>query len=202
MKKFFTYTDVLEHIRQNYSNPRALNHLDSQGKWLSESSQSFVEKVRFLALALVRRGLKRGDHIGIMAKPCPGWTIADFAVVIAGGVSVPLFGNVSPENLLYEVDQTGIKTLFVEGEAEWIKVNKHRELFETVISFADHAPDDSALLMPNLLAEGKAFDALNPSYYDELLAKAHPNSVASIIYTSGSTGKQKAFSKLKPIWLA
>ncbi len=192
MKQFLTFADVLNHIGSTYSNPKAFNLQDGKGEWVSESSQSFVQKVKFLALGLVKRGLVHpGEKVGLMGRPCPNWTIADFAIAIAGGITVPLFGNISPENLIFEVEQTEVKTLFVEGEAEWIKYGQHRDLFQTVVALEERCPDDTAIHLADLLAEGELFDKEQPHYYETLMQAVKPDNVSSIIYSSGSTGRPK-----------
>lgn len=191
MKPYSTFADLLKHLEEHHSNPRALNHQDSQGTWRAESTETLLQKVRWLAFALRKRGLKRGDRVGIMAKPSPGWTIADLGVIMAGGIVVPLFGNQSPENFTFEVETTGLKILFVGGEAEWIKCTQFRHLFDTVIALEQHCPDNSALALDNLLKEGEAVDKKQPGLWSDLERECHPDDVATIIFTSGSTGRPK-----------
>lgn len=191
MGQFSTFADLYRHMWKSYTNPTALNYQDHQGEWHAESTHSYLQKVRQLALGLVNRGLKRGDRIGIMSKPCPGWTIADLAIIMAGGVTVPLFGNQSPENLTFEVEQSGLKMLFVSGEAEWIKCTRHRDLFGTVISLESPCPDSLATPLSVLLKEGEAIHEERPNLWHHLEESCDADAVATIVYTSGSMGKPK-----------
>lgn len=191
MVTYATVNDVLEHVRKTHSNPHALNYQDSQGKWHAESTQSYIDQVKYIALALVETGLQRGEHVGIMAKPCPGWTIADLAIIMAGGITVPLFGNLSPENLMFEVGQAELKTVFVCGEVEWIKCTRYRHLFQNVISLEPLCPDDTATPLATLVTLGKKVDQERPDLWKTLQAAGQPDDPATVIYTSGSTGQPK-----------
>ncbi|MDP1835715.1 MAG: long-chain fatty acid--CoA ligase [Chlamydiales bacterium] len=191
MKPFDTFSDMLRHIESNFSNPKALNYQDPQGAWRSESTETYIEKVKFLALGLIKRGLKAGERVGIMSKPCPGWTIADLAIVMAGGVVVPLFGNLSSENLTYQVEQTGIKTLFVAGEQEWMKCLRFRDLFPQIISLDPDHDEAGAISLREVLEAGEKYERTKPDLWFQLVDAAKPDSIATIIYTSGSTGRPK-----------
>ena len=62
-----------------------------QGEWKSISWAETANQVRLLALALQEYGLNLGDRVVLVGENSPEWAIADFAVMAAGGVTVPTY---------------------------------------------------------------------------------------------------------------
>ena len=62
-----------------------------QGEWNSISWAETAKQVRLLALALQEYGLNLGDRVVLVGENSPEWAIADFAVMAAGGVTVPTY---------------------------------------------------------------------------------------------------------------
>ncbi len=191
MKSIETVSQLYQYISETHSNPRALNWRDDDGSWLSLSTQEYLQQVRRVALGLVARGIRPGDKVGIMARPCPGWTVADLAIIATGAVVVPLYANLSDENYIYEIEQTGLKTLFVSGKSEWEKCGKHRDWLDTVISLDDECPDPTAVSVENVMLAGDGLNDAEPDLWNRLLLMAEADDVASIVYSSGSTGVPK-----------
>lgn len=191
MEPFNRLADIYRRIAKSYSHPKALNY-QVKGEWRYVSTETFVQNVKKMALALKSLGMKKGDMVGILAPPSANWTIVDFAIILAGGVSVPLFANVSDENFTFEVEQTNLKFLFVAGQEPWEMYSKHKKLFNTVIlmEFEEHKREGT-LTFDEALALGEALMARDPALFDQLLDANKPEDLATIIYTSGSTGVPK-----------
>ncbi len=187
-----TYVDLLKRIEKGYLNPKALNQCDSEGVWQATSTEEVLRAVKDLALGLHELGLKRGDRVGIFATSSPEWTIADLAIVMAGGVMVPLFTTISEENFLYEVQQTKLKIIFVEGVEQWPVFQKYVECFDVAIALGGNVPAyDKVKSLKVVMDGGNALDKKYPTFYAELQAALKPEDIITIIYTSGSTGVPK-----------
>lgn len=186
-----TIPDVLSHIRRHHSNPKALNLHTSNG-WISLSTEEMLAHIKELALGLISLGLKKGDRVGILADPSPYWTIVDFAIIVAGGVTVPLFVNLSDENYAYEINQTELEILFVGGQdrCELYKRNPSYKIKTVVLLPPDH--DEPGMQgYGEVRALGIALDKQKPDLYAQLEASASPDDLATIIYSSGTTGLPK-----------
>lgn len=189
MDPFKKLPEVLNYIEHQYSNPSALNY-QQKGGWHSVSTETFLHDIKMLALALVDMGLQRGDPVGIVAVPSPRWTIADCAIIMAGGVSVPLFANLSEENFVFEVAQTSLKFLFVGGQEQWQMFQRHKRFFETVVRL-DGPGDDVAISYEEALKKGQALNEKDANRYKKLEEAINETDLATIVYTSGSTGVPK-----------
>jgi long-chain acyl-CoA synthetase len=182
--------DIVRHVRQNYSNPKALNYRD-KNTWHHLSTETFLSHVRQLTLGLVAVGIKKGDRIGIFAFPSPNWTIADIAIMISGGIIVPLFANISEENFVYETKQTESKIIFVDGVDQWNVFRRYKDSFRLGIALGE-TPDDSGVIsFEDVLKAGADLDQKQPNLYEQLENAIHPDDIGAIIYTSGSTGIPK-----------
>lgn len=190
MKNIKTFADFLKHIKANFSNPAALNVKDNL-EWRHFSTEAYLNLVHDLVLGLVHLGLKKGDRVGILAHPSPHWTIADLAIMAAGCVSVPLFANISEDNFIYEVTQTELKTIFIDGPEQWDVYRKHSHLFQTAISLSESPGDSGVLSFEEVVSQGKFLGEKNPNLYQDIENSLLPSDLAAIIYTSGSTGVPK-----------
>jgi len=182
--------DVLHQFSQSPAKSKAFAYWKND-RWDYISSEDFVEWVKCLALGLRSAGLKKGDRVGLYAKSSPYWLIADFAIAIAGGVTVPFFSNLSEEHFLYEVGEAKPKFIFVGDNEGWDLVGPHSHLFEATIKLEKDATFDSHLDVWNLVNRGAEVLKEQPDLYDQLVAGIHEDDLATIIFTSGSTGMPK-----------
>ncbi len=199
------FLDLFKHIRSNYANPKNLNYY-ANGEWHALSTVEMLTEIKWMTYGLVSLGLQglqigwqAGQKVGLIAHPSPRWTIINFSIILARGIIVPLFPNLSKENFLHEVTETDMKIIFVEKRellpicdlastlcSLIIEINpqlnstlQEKELHREIISYEA------------LLAKGKAYEIHHPSLFDELEKTKREEDVAAIIYTSATTGVPK-----------
>jgi long-chain acyl-CoA synthetase len=190
MNSFSTFAEVIQYVENNYSNPTALNDREAF-HWKPISTQEFIFDIKRLAHGLIQLGLRKGDTVGILSPSSARWTIADLAVVMAGGITVPLFANLSHENFIFEVAQANVRFLFVQGEEQWSMYAEHRTLFEKVIGFDEMFAEHEVMSFHEVLKKGEERWEKQPTLWEELIRQQHTEDVITIIYTSGSTGLPK-----------
>ncbi len=185
-----TIYDIVKLLDRKHSNLKAFNHYDN-GVWHSVSNEEFVYDLKRLTYGLISLGVKRGDHVGIMANPSPGWSMADLAIIMAGGITVPLFSNISDENFIYEVAQANVRYLFVDGVEQQEMFRRHRNLFDHVIALDHKIVIRGTHALHEILKNGEAYWRERPDLFEELGKQLNPDDLMSIVYTSGSTGVPK-----------
>lgn len=185
-----TFADLVQHVENKYTNSHALNAREGM-YWKSVSTQEMIFDIKRLAYGLIKLGLKKGDAVGILALSSPKWTIADLAIIMAGGITVPIFANLSNDNFVYEVAQANVRFLFVEGEEQWQMFAEHSNLFEKVIGFEELNSEHGALSYHEILMNGEILWDKKPTLWDELIHQQNTDDVITIIYTEGSTGLPK-----------
>src|SRR6202171_5948010 len=106
-------------------NPRA-QMIRRDGRWDAISSQEFLRRVAGLSTAFVELGVKPGDRVGLFSAHRPEWHTADFAITGAGGVTVPVYFNESPDRMTYILKHCGARVVFVAGHAQLHKLQSIR----------------------------------------------------------------------------
>ena len=184
--QFTTIAQSFLQISKNYQTQNFLsNRLNNQ--WNTYSVQEFCHKTKALTTALTNLGIKKGDYVGIMSNSNPYWLMFDFACAIIGAVSVPIFANISTKNLKYEIETTGLKTIFINKQTRWDIVHDIVEpMVDNIITRQIDAESDKIIKLEKLLE----------TEYDEkrienLASKVTPDDLLTIIFTSGTTGNPK-----------
>src|SRR5699024_4196468 len=69
------------------------------GAWRDVTAAQFLAEVVEVAKGLVAAGIAPGDRIGILSANRYEWTLFDFAIWVAGAVSVPIYVTSSAEQI-------------------------------------------------------------------------------------------------------
>jgi long-chain acyl-CoA synthetase len=175
----------------NLPNPRA-QMFRRADHWESISSAEFLRRVAGLSIAMVELGVKSGDRVGIFAANRPEWHTADFAITGAGGVSVPIYFNESPQRMAYILNHSEARIVFVSGATQLERLLASRADLVSVehIIVAEAGTDvpSECLRYETLIAGACATDI---SAYRLRVSQVLPGQLSSLIYTSGTTGEPK-----------
>jgi long-chain acyl-CoA synthetase len=158
-------------------------------QWISISSQDLYQKVVGVAQAMLQWGIAKGDRVAILSENRPEWTIADFATLLIGAVTVPVYATLTPEQTAYILRDSGARAIFVSSAKQLAKVSSIRDQTNLErIAIMDADPPTNAISMQDLMNRGpRERDAK----FDALSRSAKPVDLATIIYTSGTTGTPK-----------
>jgi long-chain acyl-CoA synthetase len=164
------------------------------GKWLPISSSDLRRNVAGTIQALQEWGIRKGDRVAILSENRPEWSIADFAILLLGAVTVPVYATLTPEQTAYTLRDSGASVVFVSTEHQLRKV--HTILPQTQVNrivIMDHIqiPSDvavSCVLMDQVMTQGPL--TLDPQT-ESFARSLQPADLATIIYTSGTTGTSK-----------
>src|SRR5258708_38523535 len=92
------------------------------GKWLSISSSGLRRNVAGTVRALQKWGIQQGDRVAILSENRPEWSTADFAILLLGAVTVPVYSTLTPEQTAYTLRDSGAGVIFVSTEHQLRKV--------------------------------------------------------------------------------
>jgi long-chain acyl-CoA synthetase len=163
------------------------------GAYAPISAAEFGADVRHLTLGLRALGFGPGQKLCLLSENRPAWTMTDFATLTAGGLTVPIYTTLVPEQIRYIVDDSDAAVVVVSDADQWKKVAPLRAGLTKVrhyITFADEAPE-GVLTLAEVLEKGRAMAEAQPGLYDEMVAGVRPEDEATLIYTSGTTGVPK-----------
>ena len=177
------------------------------GTWESLCTADVAERVRRLALGLRDLGLEPGERVGILSHTRLEWTLADYALVMARLVSVPVYPVLPAKQVQYVLADAGARALFVADQEQLDKVLEVRdELPELELSIAfdpvpnvkgdptvESAPARALTIMSfdELLERGTSAETTLGDSYESFALRTRPEDLATLIYTSGTTGEPK-----------
>ncbi len=190
-KDIRNFAELYTSIKNLPENDTFLNHIEA-GQWRTYSKTEFLSTVRYLTLAFDAEGW-RGKQIGLAISPSVYWLLIDYALMLSGAVSVPLFTNISTKNLKFQVGDADLHTVFIqtrEQEKIILDVDPTIRCIEIrCIDFNTTAPQCDSLDI--FIQTGQKIDHEFPSRFSEILAEVNPDEVVTIVYTSGSSGLPK-----------
>lgn len=163
------------------------------GAWRAISTAEFEIAVRRLSLGFQALGLKPGDRVALLSENRPEWVMADFATLTAGGVTVPIYTSLLPDQIRYIVDDSGATIVVCSDRDLLRKVEVVRSALpsvEHVVLLEGEAPE-GALALADVLDRGKRLEETSPGLFERSAEAVRPGDLASIIYTSGTTGVSK-----------
>lgn len=141
------------------------------------------ERVNRLANALLLKGVKKGDNVGLLMQNSGEMLEIFFATAKIGAVNVPVNIRLSPPEIAYILNNAGVKILFF------------RENFAATIEKIR----GSLPLIGETIIIGKKEEG-DYKNYEDVLSTGHPirpevrlrdDDEAFIIYTAGTTGRPK-----------
>jgi long-chain acyl-CoA synthetase len=172
---------------------RAMLYRDS-GTWLPISSSDLRRNVAGTLRALQEWGVRKGDRIAILSENRPEWSTADFAILLLGAVTVPVYSTLTPEQTAYTLRDSGASVVFVSTELQLRKVQtilSETQIKKIVIMDRIQSPSDhggNIALMDPFMKQGPL--TLDPQT-ESAARSIQPDDLATIIYTSGTTGISK-----------
>ncbi len=180
--------------------PVAARTRNEDGSWTSHSSEDIGGRVRSLALGLRDSGLEPGDRVAILSHTRLEWAEADYAIVMAGLVSVPVYPVLPGDQILYILADSAAKAIILSDQ----------EQLDKVVEIAAEVPEVGLVVaMDPVTARPGSTHGFALTSTEELRQRGHgaegelggsyeaharrvgPDDLATLIYTSGTTGAPK-----------
>jgi long-chain acyl-CoA synthetase len=153
------------------------------------------EAVRQVALGLIALSCRRAETVALLSRSRAEWVQADFAILSAACVTVPIYPTYTPEQIAYLVKDSAARTLFVEDPAQLAKVLETRgrmdRLEQIVVMEGYEGHDPAVRTWEDLKRLGcEHAERLGPELASRV-SDVDPEEPATIVYTSGTTGVPK-----------
>ena len=182
-----TLNDVLSTVYQS-QRPRVMLQREATG-WIPISSAELYRNVVGLARAIESWGIRKRDRVAILSENRPEWTIADFAALSLGAVTVPIYATQTAEQTAYILQDSGARVIAVSTAHQ----------LEKVLAVQHHTPVERILVMDSVASPAAApmseFTLRGPqgaaADFDARAGSITPEELATIIYPSGTTGTPK-----------
>jgi len=164
-----------------------------EGKWLPISSSDLRRNVAGVVRMLQEWGIRKGDRVAILSENRPEWSTADFAILLLGALTVPVYGTLTPEQTAYTLCDSGATVVFVSTEYQFRKIQailSQTQIRRIVVMDQFQIPGDLAATCVSMDQCMSGPATLDPQ--TEAFARSiQPDDCATIIYTSGTTGTSK-----------
>lgn len=178
--------DLLYYQAANFPIDNALNARDTDGQWKSYSSQKVLELAELAASGLLSLGFEPGDKIAITSyKNRPEWVIMDFAIQMAGMISIPMYPTISPSEYEYILNEAEIKAAFCGGLDLIDKLTQAQKNSPKLTHIYAFDQDSKGTFWETI------FDISRQNEVVQIKAEIKADDLATIIYTSGTTGNPK-----------
>jgi len=156
----------------------------SGGRWEDVTAARFRDEVAGLAKGLLAAGVEAGDRIALMSRTRYEWTLIDYAIWAAGGVTVPIYETSSAEQVEWILRDSGARAAFAETSRQ---ADRMRNV-GAIVQALEHVwvIED----IPAIVASADAAGITDEQLEQRRTARAAAD-LATIIYTSGTTGRPK-----------
>jgi long-chain acyl-CoA synthetase len=183
------------------------------GAWRDISSEEFRRSVEEISMGLRALGIEKGDVVAILSENRPEWAYADLATLCAAAVNAPIYSTLTPAQILYILNDSHAKAVFVSNDTQAQKVAEVRSQVKHLqhVIRMDPPPQDTlslhevkaklsgypkpatpdTLSLDELRAKGRPALEKDPQAVRKRAAEVKAEHLATLIYTSGTTGDPK-----------
>lgn len=137
---------------------------------------AFKSKCDSLSKLMTQYGIGAGDKVAIFSQSMPNWSVAFFATVSFGRISIPILPDSSENEVTNIMNHSESKVLFVSQRLAGKVSQEIRDRMTLLIDLDT---------LEVLKADDMQFTC------DGRTANPTPDDIATIIYTSGTTGSAK-----------
>ena len=165
-----------------------------QGKYEAMTYSQTNSRVRDIAAGLMAIGIKKGERVALLSEGRRDWVCAELGILYAGGINVPLSIRLTEQELVFRLNHSEARFVFVssyylkrlrniEGQlnsVERIFVFDYKgEITDKYVSFTD------------LVEKGKRHLHVFPGCLETVGKTIRGEDIANISYTSGTTAEPK-----------
>ncbi|MEQ9736460.1 MAG: AMP-binding protein, partial [Algiphilus sp.] len=140
-----------------------------------------IGESRRMATWLRAQGYPEGSNIAIISKNCAHWLLCDWAIWMAGHISVPLYPTLTADSVRKILEHSEAKAAFIGKLDDWDAMKPGVPADVQCIAFPLSPPNDFPQ-WDAIVAEQAPLEHLPERKAEDL---------ATIIYTSGTTGMPK-----------
>jgi long-chain acyl-CoA synthetase len=201
-----TVLGMLEEAAKTYGNVGYTYEKSDEG-WVKKTFSEVEIDSACIGSYLISSGINKDDKIAVLSEGRIGWVSGEYAILKAGAISVPLSIKLMPDEVLFRLNHSGAKGIFLSHNTFekiapiWERIEqKDFKIFyldNDIEKIRDDARefkidiDKDAVSFVKMLEEGRSVFEKNPSLLKASIENIQENDVVTISYTSGTTGNPK-----------
>jgi long-chain acyl-CoA synthetase len=187
-----TVQTVLDLYRCEVESPRDEHYvhftLDGQS---TLGTADFFSQTAGLAVGLEKLGIGRGDRVMLLTDNRPEWHMVDLATVDLGAADVPVYGTLTPQQIAYQVKDSGSKAAVVENAEQMAKFLEIREDCPNLEVLIQIEGPCVAGVLPLAEVVDSGVSGESEDLFWQRAEKIAADDLLTLIYTSGTTGNPK-----------
>ena len=187
MKNITRIFDVPYYQLNNFPQDVCIAGKDT-GKWVTYSTQEYVDQANLISKGLLKMGIKPGDKIALISNNRPEWNIMDIGILQVGAIDVPVYPTISEDDYKFIFNDAEIKMCIVSDADLLKKIQNIKSSVPTLGEIYTFNKVDGAKHWTEILENGK--DGSDEEV-QQLKDGIKATDLATLIYTSGTTGTPK-----------
>ena len=200
-----TIIDILDNAVKNFGErPYVANKTDKG--WQEVTFTETKELSTYIASFMLSQGCKKEDNFVVLSEGKASWVVSEIAIIVAGGVSVPLSIKLQTEEIPFRLNHSEAKGIFVSKNyiEKVFSVSNQFENKELEYYYLDNDVDfakqlaekfnispDKIYSYNQIIEIGKEKLSENEQKLAEIKANQKLDDTVTISYTSGTTGNPK-----------
>ncbi len=121
-----TVVKCLRAVADRLPDQVALRARDAKGTWQQWTYREFCALAEQFGAGLLDLGVKRGDHVGIIADNRWEWIVADQGILGIGAADVPRGSDTMPEEMRYILQHADCAMILAENAEQLSKILRGR----------------------------------------------------------------------------
>ncbi|HEV7506857.1 MAG TPA: cytochrome P450 [Thermoanaerobaculia bacterium] len=159
------------------------------GEYVPVARAELLDRAGRLATALAALGIVPGERLALISRNSPEWAMADLAALAAGGVTVPLQGDLTTDDAIARMRDSGARTVLASAGRLADLLPRRGELPDVRLWLQ---LDGHAALGEGVTTLRSLLDSTPKSDVAALVRQRRPEEPATVLYTPGTTGDAKA----------
>jgi long-chain acyl-CoA synthetase len=182
---------LLDLYRHELDNPRPDHYVHYRPAGTrSFGTLDFFQRTAALADALAGLGVGSGDRVMVLCDTRPEWHMTDLAVLDLGAVNVPIYGTLTPDQVAYQVVDSGAAIAVAEDAEQMAKFLEVRDRCPRLLHLLQLEGERARGVLDLEALMTAAKDGASERFW-ERAAGIDEDALATIVYTSGTTGEPK-----------
>ena len=171
------------------SDRTAVSYKDKKlNMWIHLSNKDYLQRIVYYHLLLTqKKGLPAGAKVALMSQTRWEWAAFDIAAIAGRQIVVPLYPNLTDEDVVYILNHCEASFIVVDNEEKKQQVLRIQKQLNTTIEILVFDELDH-------LALAQDYQNINTEQIQNLISTAEkltPEDPITVIYTSGTTGQPK-----------
>lgn len=181
--------DILNIYTEKWPEQKVALARKENGSWRKYSPQEYQDLAWKVSYALIELGIQPGDKVALISGNRPEWNILDMAIMMVGGVTVPIYPTISKEDYRYILDNSDARMVIMEGAVVMNKIEEVRTEIPKLEYLYTFINREKYPYFEQLITLGTEHP--HEEEVKQRMDAVRPADCATILYTSGTTGTPK-----------